>query len=161
MLLGLLTLFSWTGLVGLVRAEFLRTRNFDYVRAARAMGVGDIGIMRRHILPNAMVSTLTFLPFIMSGAATYIMVVSVRRRGVCSLSPVRLPLPPPLLAWFETSPCLQPTCCRLKLASVVSDAHCTPCPCSDDRLGSPAVLASRAGRARLLPHHGRWLEGLE
>ncbi|WP_372002700.1 ABC transporter permease [Tistrella mobilis] len=70
LLLGLLTLFSWTGLVGLVRAEFLRTRNFDYVRAARAMGVGDLGIMRRHILPNAMVSTLTFLPFILSGGIT-------------------------------------------------------------------------------------------
>jgi microcin C transport system permease protein len=61
-------LFSWTGLVGVVRAEFLRARNFDYVRAARALGVGDWTIMYRHVLPNAMVATLTFLPFILSGS---------------------------------------------------------------------------------------------
>jgi microcin C transport system permease protein len=67
-LLGLMCLFSWTGLVGVVRAEFLRARNFDYVRAARALGVGDWTIMYRHVLPNAMVATLTFLPFILSGS---------------------------------------------------------------------------------------------
>jgi len=67
-LLGLLLLFSWMTLVGVVRAEFLRARNFDYVRAARALGVGDAAIMRRHLLPNAMISALTFLPFITSGA---------------------------------------------------------------------------------------------
>jgi microcin C transport system permease protein len=61
-------LFSWTGLVGLVRAEFLRARNFEYVRAARAMGVPDWKIMLRHLLPNAMVATLTFLPFAVTGA---------------------------------------------------------------------------------------------
>jgi microcin C transport system permease protein len=69
-LLGLLLLFSWTQLVRVVRAEFLRTRNFDYVRAARALGAGDVAIMMNHILPNAMVATLTFLPFILSGAIT-------------------------------------------------------------------------------------------
>ena len=69
-LLGLLVLFSWTALVGLVRAEFLRTRNFDYVKAARALGVTDTVIMVRHVLPNAMVSTLTFLPFILNGSIT-------------------------------------------------------------------------------------------
>jgi microcin C transport system permease protein len=69
-LLGILLLFSWTSLVGLVRAEFLRTRNFDYVRAARALGVSNSRIMVRHILPNAMVSTLTFLPFILNGSIT-------------------------------------------------------------------------------------------
>jgi microcin C transport system permease protein len=69
-LLGLLLLFSWTQLVRVVRAEFLRTRNFDYVRAARALGAGDLAIMVNHILPNAMVATLTFLPFILSGAIT-------------------------------------------------------------------------------------------
>ncbi|MBC6438999.1 MAG: ABC transporter permease [Rhodospirillales bacterium] len=69
-LLGLMVLFSWTALVGLVRAEFLRTRNFDYVRAARALGVTDRVIMVRHVLPNAMVSTLTFLPFILNGSVT-------------------------------------------------------------------------------------------
>jgi microcin C transport system permease protein len=70
LLLGLLLLFSWTELVRVVRAEFLRTRNFDYVRAARALGAGDLSIMFNHILPNAMVATLTFLPFILSGAIT-------------------------------------------------------------------------------------------
>jgi microcin C transport system permease protein len=67
-LLGLMLLFSWTALVGLVRAEVLRARNFEYVRAARALGVSDRKIMFRHVLPNAMVATLTFLPFITSGA---------------------------------------------------------------------------------------------
>ncbi len=69
-LLGLLLLFSWMSLVGVVRAEFLRTRNFDYVRAARALGARDVTIMFKHILPNAMVATLTFVPFILSGAIT-------------------------------------------------------------------------------------------
>ncbi len=68
--LVLLLLFSWMGLQGLVRAEFLRGRNFDYVRAARALGVGHFTIMRRHVLPNAMVATLTMLPFTLSGAIT-------------------------------------------------------------------------------------------
>ena len=69
-LLGLLLLFSWMSLVGLVRAEFLRARNLEYVRAARALGVGDVAIMFKHMLPNAMVATLTFLPFILGGAVT-------------------------------------------------------------------------------------------
>jgi microcin C transport system permease protein len=69
-LLMLLLLFSWTALVGVVRAEFLRARNLDYVRAARALGVGDGTIMWRHVLPNAMVATLTFLPFILNGSIT-------------------------------------------------------------------------------------------
>ena len=69
-LLGLMLLFSWTGLVGVVRAEFLRARNFDYVRAARALGVSDPVIMVRHVLPNATVATLTFLPFILNGSIT-------------------------------------------------------------------------------------------
>jgi microcin C transport system permease protein len=69
-LLVFLLLFSWMGLTGVVRAEFLRGRNFDYVRAAKAMGVSDATVMWRHILPNAMVATLTFLPFILSGSVT-------------------------------------------------------------------------------------------
>jgi microcin C transport system permease protein len=69
-LLGLMLLFSWMSLVGVVRAEFLRARNFDYVRAARALGVPNRVIMFRHVLPNAMVATLTFLPFILSGSIT-------------------------------------------------------------------------------------------
>ncbi|MCW5744873.1 MAG: ABC transporter permease [Alphaproteobacteria bacterium] len=69
-LLAIMLLFSWMALVGLVRAEFLRARNFDYVRAARALGVSNIKLMFRHILPNAMVSSLTFLPFILAGSVT-------------------------------------------------------------------------------------------
>jgi microcin C transport system permease protein len=69
-LLIFLLLFSWMGLTGVVRAEFLRGRNLDYVRAARALGVSDTRLMARHILPNAMVATLTFLPFILSGSVT-------------------------------------------------------------------------------------------
>ena len=69
-LLALLLLFSWMSLVPVVRAEFLRARNFDYVRAARALGANDITIMVKHMLPNAMVATLTFLPFILNGSIT-------------------------------------------------------------------------------------------
>ncbi len=67
-LIGILLLFSWVALVGLVRAEFLRGRNFEYVQAARALGVSNAKIMFRHLLPNAMVATLTFLPFILSSS---------------------------------------------------------------------------------------------
>jgi microcin C transport system permease protein len=70
LLLGLLLLFQWVALVGVVRAEFLRARNLDYVRAARALGATNIVIMFKHILPNAMVATLTFLPFILAGSVT-------------------------------------------------------------------------------------------
>ncbi|HMO09072.1 MAG TPA: ABC transporter permease [Paracoccaceae bacterium] len=67
LLVFLMVLFGWTALVGVVRAEFLRARNFEYVRAARALGVTDRVIMFRHVLPNAMVATLTMLPFIVTG----------------------------------------------------------------------------------------------
>ena len=69
-LLAILLLFSWVGLVDVVRAEFLRTRNFDYVKAANALGVKNTTIMRRHVLPNAMVATLTLMPFILTGSIT-------------------------------------------------------------------------------------------
>lgn len=69
-LLGLLALFGWMALVPVVRAEFLKARNLDFVRAARALGVSDLVIMRRHVLPNAMVAALTFLPFLLNGAIT-------------------------------------------------------------------------------------------
>jgi microcin C transport system permease protein len=69
-LLGIMLLFSWMALVGYVRAEFLRGRNLDYVRAARALGMVDARIMLRHILPNAMTTSLTFLPFILAGSVT-------------------------------------------------------------------------------------------
>lgn len=69
-LLGLMLLFSWMSLVGVVRAEVLRARNFDYVRAASALGVKKWTILWRHVLPNAMVATLTFLPFILNGSIT-------------------------------------------------------------------------------------------
>ena len=67
-LLGIMLLFSWMSLVDVVRAEFLRGRNLEYVRAARALGMSNAGIMLKHILPNAMVSTMTFLPFILTSA---------------------------------------------------------------------------------------------
>jgi microcin C transport system permease protein len=69
-LLGLMLLFSWMSLVDLVRAEFLRARNFDYVRAARALGVSNPVIIVRHVLPNALVATFTFMPFLLSGGVT-------------------------------------------------------------------------------------------
>jgi microcin C transport system permease protein len=69
-LLFIMLLFSWVGIVGVVRAEFLRARNFEYVNAARALGVSNLAIMFRHLLPNAMVATLTFLPFILNGSIT-------------------------------------------------------------------------------------------
>ncbi|MGD0431124.1 MAG: ABC transporter permease [Acetobacteraceae bacterium] len=69
-LLIFLLLFRWMNLTGVVRAEFLRGRNLEYVRAARALGVSDIIVMWRHILPNAMVATLTFVPFLLSGSVT-------------------------------------------------------------------------------------------
>ena len=68
MLLLIMMVFSWVNFVGVVRAEFLRARNFEYVAAARALGVPDRTIMWRHLLPNAMVATLTFLPFILNGS---------------------------------------------------------------------------------------------
>lgn len=69
-LLGVLLLFNWVYLVGVVRAEFLRGRNFEYIRAAKALGLSDARIMFKHLLPNAMVATLTFLPFKLSGSIT-------------------------------------------------------------------------------------------
>ena len=69
-LLGITLLFGWMSLVGVVRAEFLRARNFEYVQAAKAMGLKDSKIMFIHILPNAMVATLTFMPFILGGSIT-------------------------------------------------------------------------------------------
>ena len=69
-LLIILLIFSWMGYVGVVRAEFLRARNFDYVRAAKALGVSNLTIMFRHLLPNATVATITFLPFSLSASVT-------------------------------------------------------------------------------------------
>jgi microcin C transport system permease protein len=69
-LLFILLLFSWVSLVGVVRAEFLRGRNFEYIKAARALGLSNTKIMFKHLLPNAMVATLTFVPFILNGSIT-------------------------------------------------------------------------------------------
>ncbi|WP_166417120.1 ABC transporter permease [Cochlodiniinecator piscidefendens] len=80
-------LFGWTGLVGVVRAEFLRARNFEYVRAAKALGVSDITIMFRHMLPNAMVATLTFLPFLVTGAIATLASLDFLGFGLPSSSP--------------------------------------------------------------------------
>lgn len=86
-LLGLLVAFGWMALVGVVRAEFLRARNFQYISAARALGVGDVRIMLRHVLPNAMVATITFLPFILTGSVTVLTSLDFLGFGLPSESP--------------------------------------------------------------------------
>ena len=86
-LLGLMLMFSWMALVGVVRAEFLRARNFDYVRAAKALGVDDWTIMFKHILPNAMVATVTFLPFILNGSITTLTALDFLGFGLPAGSP--------------------------------------------------------------------------
>lgn len=86
-LLGLLLLFSWTGLVGVVRAEFLRARNFEYVKAARALGQSDKMIMFKHILPNALVATVTIMPFILSGSITSLTSLDFLGFGLPASSP--------------------------------------------------------------------------
>lgn len=87
LLVGLLILFSWTGLVGVVRAEFLRARNLEYVRAAKALGVGNATIMFRHMLPNAMVATLTMLPFIITGTISTLAILDFLGFGLPSSAP--------------------------------------------------------------------------
>ena len=86
-LLLILACFSWMALVSVVRAEFLRARNFDYVRAARSLGVSNFTIMRRHVLPNAMVATLTYLPFLLSGAVTTLTALDFLGFGLPAGSP--------------------------------------------------------------------------
>ena len=83
----LMVTFGWMGLVGLVRAEFLRARNFEYVRAAKALGVRDLVIIFRHVLPNAMVATLTFLPFIITGAIGTLATLDLLGFGLPAASP--------------------------------------------------------------------------
>jgi len=87
LLVFLLVLFSWTALVGVVRAEFLRARNLEYVRAARALGVGNTTIMFRHMLPNAMVATLTMLPFLITGTISSLAVLDFLGFGLPSSAP--------------------------------------------------------------------------
>jgi microcin C transport system permease protein len=87
LMVGLMVLFGWTGLVGVVRAEFLRARNFEYVRAAKALGVPDWQIMFRHVLPNAMVATLTMLPFIITGTIGALATLDYLGFGLPSSSP--------------------------------------------------------------------------
>ncbi|MDF3349577.1 ABC transporter permease [Sulfitobacter sp. KE34] len=87
LLVVLLVLFSWTALVGVVRAEFLRARNLEYVRAARALGVGNGTIMLRHMLPNAMVATLTMLPFIITGTISTLATLDFLGFGLPSSAP--------------------------------------------------------------------------
>lgn len=83
----LMVLFSWTALVGVVRAEFLRARNFEYVRAARALGVSDTRIMFRHVLPNAMVATLTLVPFLVTGAIAGLATLDMLSFGLQNVAP--------------------------------------------------------------------------
>ena len=82
-LLGILLAFSWVALVGVVRAEFLRARNFEYVTAARALGLSNLKIIFKHLLPNAMVATLTFMPFILNGSITHADLARLSRRSAC------------------------------------------------------------------------------
>ena len=86
-LLLILLLFSWMALVSVVRAEFLRARNFDFVRAARALGVSNVTLMRRHVLPNAMVAALTFVPFILSQAVITLTALDFLGLGLPAGSP--------------------------------------------------------------------------
>jgi microcin C transport system permease protein len=86
-LLGLMLLFSWTSLVDVVRAEFLRARNFDYIRAARALGMPDRWIILRHVLPNAMVATITFMPFILNTSITTLTALDFLGFGLPAGSP--------------------------------------------------------------------------
>ena len=87
LLVGLLILFGWVSLVGVVRAEFLRARNLEYVRAAKALGVSNLTIMFRHMLPNAMVATLTMLPFIVTGTISSLAVLDFLGFGLPSSAP--------------------------------------------------------------------------
>ncbi|PTX54867.1 microcin C transport system permease protein [Litoreibacter ponti] len=87
LLVFLAILFGWPALVGVVRAEFLRARNFEYVRAARALGVNNTVIMFRHMLPNAMVATLTILPFIITGTIGMLASLDFLGFGLPSSSP--------------------------------------------------------------------------
>lgn len=87
LLVFLLVLFSWTSLVGVVRAEFLRARNLEYVRAARALGVSNATIMFRHMLPNAMVAMLTMLPFIITGTISTLAILDFLGFGLPSSAP--------------------------------------------------------------------------
>ncbi|MCG6901416.1 MAG: ABC transporter permease [Rhodobacter sp.] len=87
MLVFLLSLFGWTALVGVVRAEFLRARNFEYIRAAKALGVSNWTIMFRHMLPNAMVATLTLLPFIITGTISSLAGLDFLGYGLPSSAP--------------------------------------------------------------------------
>ncbi len=87
LLVFLMTLFGWTALVGVVRAEFLRARNFEYVRAARALGISNATIMFRHVLPNAMVATLTMLPFVITGTLGSLAALDFLGFGLPSSSP--------------------------------------------------------------------------
>ena len=82
LLLCVLLLFNWTGLAGVVRAEFLRTRNFTYIKAAKALGVSDFNIMRKHILPNAMAAALSFLPFTFISTITLLIVLDFMGLGL-------------------------------------------------------------------------------
>jgi microcin C transport system permease protein len=87
LLVVITVLFGWMALVGVVRAEFLRARNLEYVRAAKALGVGNLTIMFRHMLPNAMVATLTMLPFVITGTISLLAGLDFLGFGLPSSSP--------------------------------------------------------------------------
>jgi len=82
LLLCVLLTFNWTGLAGVVRAEFFRTRNFTYIKAAKALGVSDFNIMRKHMLPNGLAAALSFLPFTFINAITLLIVLDFMGFGL-------------------------------------------------------------------------------
>ena len=118
-LLGILLLFSWVSLVGLVRAEFLRGRNFEYIQAARALGVSNALIIFRHLLPNAMVATMTFLPFILSSSVMTLTALDFLGFG----------LPPGSPSLGELLSKARPTCRRPGSASPASSPSPSCCRC--------------------------------
>ena len=143
-LLGVLLLFHWVYLVGVVRAEFLRGRNFEYITAARALGLSNVKIMFKHLLPNAMVATLTFLPFKLSGSIT----------ALTALDFLGLGLPPGSPSLGELLARARPTCRRHGSASprFVSIAGLLQ-PADLHRRGA---CATRSTRARPSGEEQRW-----
>jgi ABC-type microcin C transport system permease subunit YejE len=135
-----LLLFSWVALVGIVRAEFLRGRNFEYVNAARALGVGNRVIMWRHLLPNAMVATLTFMPFILSGSITTLTALDFLGFGL----PAGSPSLGELLAQGKNN--LQAPWLGLTgFAVTIGDAHAVAGVRRAKRFATPSTRARRSG----------------
>ena len=148
-LLFILLLFEWTSLVGVVRAEFLRARNFEFVKAARALGVGNVTIMFRHVLPNAMVATLTFMPLILTGSITSLTALDFLGLGLPPGSPsLGERCRSPVRYARRTDPARQIEPAGA-LARPDIDHQYFPDPC-------PADLRRRGGARRIRPEKDIW-----